>query len=107
MSLDYITKFLFIFYLDPLCYHLSNLGEKCKYPVLSDIECKYASQIIGATYVMSEGNGHDLPFGCLLNDENLMYWNPRGIAISADKKIRQICQAKGEIAPEIKIYCEK
>ena len=37
---------------------------------------------------MSEGNGHDLPFGCLLNDENLMYWNPRGVAISADKTIR-------------------
>ena len=73
----------------------------------SDIECKYASQIIDATYVVSEGNGHDLPVGCLLNDENLIYWNPKGVAISADEKIRQICQAFGEMEPEIKLYCEK
>ena len=94
-----------------MCYYLSDLGKKCSNhlsnPVISDLECKYASEIIGATYVVSEGNGHDLPFGCLLSDENLIYWNPRGVAISADKKIRQICQAKGEMEEEIKLYCEK
>ena len=94
-----------------MCYYLSDLGKKCSdhlsNPVISDVECKYASEIIGATYVVSEGNGYDLPFGCLLSDENLIYWNPNGVAISADKKLRQICQAKREMEQEIKLYCEK
>ena len=53
----------------------------------------------GSTYVNLTGEGHDLPYGCILdtlprpdaNGMNWLYWNPGGLASSRDKNIRQIC----------------
>ena len=42
-----------------------------------------------------EGNGNDLPYGCISDKVtpgfHYMYWNPNGVAKSADPNIRQIC----------------
>ena len=41
------------------------------------------------------GDGTDLPFGCISDRTksgiHSIFWNPNGLAISADPKVRQIC----------------
>ena len=55
----------------------------------------------GASYVNLTGDGHDLPYGCILETlphpsedrSHWIYWNPMGVAISKDEHIRQICHS--------------
>ena len=77
-------------------YYLADLGERCLDPVSTAMECVAASRQFQATKVHVEGNGHDLPFGCILDQSpnyiRKVYWNPSGVALSADSTVRQICR---------------
>ena len=68
----------------------------CLDPVSTAMECVAASRQFQATKVHVEGNGHDLPFGCILdqspNYKRKVFWNPSGVALSADSTVRQICR---------------
>ena len=49
-----------------------------------------------AEYVEVQGNGHDLPHGCIWDNvgshQTVIYWNPHGSVTSEDFNVRQICQ---------------
>ena len=65
----------------------------------------------GSSYVNLIGDGHDLPFGCIsetLHHDTAhllrrIYWNPEGVAVSNDDRIRQICLS-GEYELTLKKY---
>ena len=53
-------------------------------------------------FVEVSGNGYDLPYGCIAELEkhewgygygnlSYVYWNPHGVALSADGHIRTVC----------------
>ena len=84
------------------CFKLSNVRELCQDPITNETLCKMVSDDIvfeGLNYVNMTGDGHDLPYGCILdtlsyystNGSGRIYWNPQGVAIPRDKNIRQIC----------------
>ena len=84
------------------CFKLSNVGGKCREPITDDTDCKMianAEGFEGASYVNLTGDGHDLPYGCILetlphDTAHLLpriYWNPEGVAVSNDERIRQVC----------------
>ena len=84
------------------CFKLSNVGGKCREPISDDTNCKMmanAEGFEGASYVNLTGDGHDLPYGCILetlphDTAHLLpriYWNPKGVAVSNDERIRQVC----------------
>ena len=61
--------------------------------------CKEAANVwSNGSYIMIKGKGHDLPYGCILDsitsEQTSVYWNPDGVAISADPNVRQICDDK-------------
>ena len=80
-------------------YRVSDLGEAC--PNVTRIISKGACR---ATVVSPEffihdpmGPGHDLPAGCIGDavappHNPVVYWNPEGVAISNDPKLREICK---------------
>ena len=72
------------------------------HPISDEITCKMIARenvFVGSLYINHTEDGHDLPYGCILDslphqgEESLLrlYWNPRGIAQSNDTHIRQIC----------------
>ena len=84
------------------CFKLSKVGKSCIYPISDGMVCKMVAEakiFKGSTYVNMTGEGHDMPYGCILdtlyrphaNGLNWLYWNPGGVAISRDKNVRQIC----------------
>ena len=84
------------------CFKLSNVGELCQDPITNETLCKIVSEdnvFEGSNYVNMTGDGHDLPYGCILdtlsyystNGSARIYWNPQGVGIPRDKNIRQIC----------------
>ena len=93
------------------CFKLSKAGESCTYPIFDGHVCKMVADakiFKGSSYVNMSGNGHDLPYGCILdnlprhnaNDLPWLYWNPEGVAISRDENIRQICLS-GKLGPTL------
>ena len=86
------------------CFKLSNVGGKCREPIYDDTACKImadAEVFEGSSYVNLTGEGHDLPYGCILETlphpsadrSHWIDWNPMGISISRDEHIRQICHS--------------
>ena len=84
------------------CFKLSKVGKSCIYPISDGMVCKMVAEakiFKGSTYVNLTGEGHDLPYGCILdtvprpgaNGLNWLFWNPGGLVNSRDKNIRQIC----------------
>ena len=84
------------------CFKLSNVGELCQDPITNETLCKmvsYDNVFEVSNYVNMSGDGHDLPYGCILdtssyystNGSARIYWNPQGVGIPRDKNIRQIC----------------
>ena len=67
------------------------------------MECKNAGkEILDAVYIETEGDGYDLPYGCIWDatrpEKYFSYWNPNGVVISRDPKIRQICFDSGRLS---------
>ena len=81
---------------------LSKPGKLCKYPVNSLNGCKdAATSLPEVNYVSLSGDGYDLPNGCIFDNitlkQNSLYWNPKGVVISKDPNIRQVCKHKENI----------
>ena len=85
-------------------YTLSHPGKPCITPVDNKKSCIKASMSLNVSnpfdfnnimYVKKRGEGKELPKGCVIDglDTNVtyVYWNPEGVALSADRRIRQIC----------------
>ena len=98
--------------LEPIhLYSLSGSGKPCKHPITDSKHCKKAANVLANTaqqglllskFVEVSGNGYDLPYGCIAELEkhewgygygnlSYVYWNPRGVALSADGHIRTVC----------------
>ena len=84
---------------------MSPIGLSCRNPVNETNVCQEAADLAKIEFLTAEdieGNGADLPYGCISDKVtpgfHYMYWNPNGVAISADPNIRQICQGK-DISP--------
>ena len=80
-------------------FSLSKFGAACKNPVNSSRECKKAANFLAtAVYVRGTGMGHDLPYGCIAqytkSRQTVLYWNPKGITVSTDPNVRQVCKDK-------------
>ena len=84
------------------CFKLSNVGELCENPISDVTVCKMVAEskvIERSSFENLTGDGHDLPYGCILDTLHFhsshglqkIYWNPKGVAISRDENIRQIC----------------
>ena len=85
-----------------VCFGLSNVGELCEKPISDVTLCKMVAEskvIERSSFENLTGDGNDLPYGCILDtlpvhsshDLQMIYWNPKGVAISKDGYIRQIC----------------
>ena len=75
---------------------MSKPGRLCENPVNSSKACKdIATNLSTVDYVSLRGDGHDLPHGCIFDNLTLIqhrvYWNPKGVSLSADKNVRQVC----------------
>ena len=80
-------------------YFVSDLGELCKLPIDNEMECKHSARYFGAVHAVAEGRGHDLPYGCILQQfelgNSIVYWNKGGVVDgSSDPKIQQLCVYK-------------
>ena len=83
-------------------FSFSKPGSLCDIPVNSLAGCKKAANILPTIqYVEANGTGHDLPYGCIVDKlslkQNVVYWNPNGVAVSSDRNIRQVCKSKAGI----------
>ena len=83
-------------------FSLSKPGYLCENPVNTLEGCKRVASIWpNVNYVIGKGAGHDLPYGCILDNITsllaIVYWNPNGLATSADPNIRQICKLGVEL----------
>ena len=81
--------------LDP--YVLSKIGSNCNNPVNNTNDCKEAATLtLNATFVNADGDGYDLPYGCVsdkvTSGQHRLYWNPKGVAVSNDPNVRQVCK---------------
>ena len=77
-------------------YFLSDFGQLCKNPINNEKQCKNAASYFNTVYKVAKGNGHDVPYGCILNQLKLgnkfLFWNPAGIIDSSiDVRIQQLC----------------
>ena len=92
-------------------YSLSGSGKPCENPITDLKHCKEAANVLANTaqqglvlnkFVEVSGNGYDLPYGCIaelkkhergygFGNLSYVYWNPNGVALSADGHIRTIC----------------
>ena len=99
-------------------YSLSAVGKPCNNPIKSESRCRKAAEVlklndraggigeIETHFLQSSDNGYDLPKGCISEvicfiseDDHIpcrqvprfVYWNPNGIAISNDIRIRTVC----------------
>ena len=87
---------------------LENLGEHCKgnlKPIKSSSHCKVAQEwlqkndpaLVKSKFITASGNGTDLPRGCVydvVSRKHYVYWNPEGKVLSADPKLRSICEKR-------------
>ena len=76
---------------------LSAVGKVCERSITNADECKQAADLLPkAAFVIGQGDGHDMPYGCIYDKTNVkhhhVFWNQAGVAISADKNVREICQ---------------
>ena len=99
-----IPKGLFCVNDGSACFKLSKDGKSCRYPISDHTVCKMVAEakiFEGSSYANLTGDGHDLPFGCILETlphpsadrSHWIYWNPMGVSISRDEHIRQICHS--------------
>ena len=86
-------------------FKLSHIGLSCRNPVNETKKCQEAASLAKIEFLTAdeiEGNLADLPYGCIFDKVtqgfHYTYWNPNGVAISADPNIRQICQEQ-DISP--------
>ena len=79
-------------------YSLSPLGKMCTYPIKSESRCRIAAEILNYAkgYVPAPGDGHDLPYGCVLAGTGHIFWNPEGVALSNDISTRTVCYTPEE-----------
>ena len=82
-------------------YFVSDLGILCTNPIDDKLECERAAHYFDAVPTVAEGNGHDLPYGCILHQmeygNSVVYWNKGGVIDgSLDPKIQQLCVHKKE-----------
>ena len=79
-------------------YSLSPFGKMCIDPIRSESRCRTAAEILnyGKGYVLASGDGHDLPYGCVLAGTGHIFWNPEGVALSNDYTTRTICYTSEE-----------
>ena len=93
---------------DPKGYVFPDLGESCVPGILpgveTELECRKAAKssnsdpgLAKGTFIKTRGPGTDLPMGCIwdntIPNNPYIYWNPDGVAISRNRKIRPICRA--------------
>ena len=86
----------------------ATLGNRCDnleklQQVQTSERCKEAHEWLqrelpsyrGSKFIVAAGNGSDLPHGCIsdmVSDNHYVYWNTDGDVISADSKLRLICE---------------
>ena len=75
------------------------MGKVCENSIDEESICiASANQATKFKFTRGNGTGVDLPYGCILDRTNpetpYVYWNPSGVAISADPQIREICLEK-------------
>ena len=77
---------------------LSQIEWKCPKPVNTSKACNVAAMLVESDVKPSDshvGDGTDLPFECISDRTksgiHSIFWNPNGLVISADAKVRQIC----------------
>ena len=75
---------------------LSRVGKVCENSIdKKEICITSANQFSKIEFMVGNGTGVDLPKGCILDKTNeehhYVFWNPNGVAISEDPKIREIC----------------
>ena len=80
-------------------FKLSRIATPCQSPVNNMNECYTAANLAKSTLLTSEnktGQGIDLPSGCISDRSNLgihyVFWNPKGVALSSDSRVRSICK---------------
>ena len=84
---------------------------QCQNSIKDENHCKKAATylansrqqgVFSSKFVEASGNGYDLPYGCIAELEDhdygngygnlsYVYWNPNGVAMSADGHIREVC----------------
>ena len=75
---------------------LSRVGKNCKNSIRKESLCRESAKILNdSQYAISNDAGKDLPYGCISDktnkDNHYVFWNPNGLARSADPKVREIC----------------
>ena len=68
------------------------------------MQCREAAKFISrgedeVTFAKATGDGYDLPYGCIFYQKGIqgqpskfyMFWNPKGAAVSVDRRIQQVC----------------
>ena len=75
---------------------MSDFGKLCKTPINNEKECQTAASYLNTVYAVAKGNGHDEPYGCILDKLNkgneFLFWNPFGVIDgSMDPRIQQLC----------------
>ena len=80
-------------------YRVSDLGGACPNDtrLISKGACR--ATVVSPEFFINDpmGPGHDLPAGCIGDavappHNPVVYWNPEGVAISNDPKLREICK---------------
>ena len=75
---------------------MSRVGKNCKNPIRNRSLCRESTKLLNnSKYAISNDTGKDLPYGCISDktneDDHYVFWNPNGLARSADPKVREIC----------------
>ena len=75
---------------------MSDFGKLCTTPINNERECQNAASYSNRVYAVPKGSGHDVPYGCILDQLKLgnefLFWNPAGrVDASIDVRIQQLC----------------
>ena len=75
---------------------LSRVGKNCKNSIRNESLCRESAKLLkDSTYATLNDAGNDLPYGCISDktnkDKHYVFWNPNGVARSADSHVREIC----------------
>ena len=75
---------------------MSLAGKNCKNSIRNESHCRESAKDLNdSEYAISDDAGKDLPYGCISDktneDNHYVFWNPNGLARSADPKVREIC----------------
>ena len=93
-------------------YKVSDLGEACPNDtrIISKAACR--ATVVSPEFFINDpmGSGHDLPAGCIGDavappHNPVVYWNPGGVAISNDPKLREICKDHSRGGSSFTCYC--